>query len=578
MGWSPLRLLLLFGMVFAPEALAAGPGDDLLKLVPADSGVTLAVEDLRDNAKEIVGSPLFEKLKTAPAVRTWLASEGFRGIQRGSREVLAALGVSVETFRDEILGDSLILAFQPGPASRPDLGRGLLLVRPRDQGLVSKLLKALNEIQTRSGELEAVEDRPRGPISYKIRKFKLIGRPSDYYVQLDDGSFAWSNSESMIQDVIDRKLSPGSGLGDDPAFRKVRRGLPERPLISLFVNPRLIERVMAENSRPAKPGEDRPAALLARYLGALNQFGLCVEWRDGFHLQSHEVLEPREARPLAETLVDPLGQPCRSPCSTSLPPSAVGVLSANLDFEALRDAAWELTSEEDRPSLENYKLAFQGLLLGRDPSTEILPRLGPGALLYLDIEPSRPARERFRLVGVVGWSDQPGAEDLAAPLDNALRTVLAIYALNPKQRAAHARVESRIVGDARLTMLTDGSQTMGTYRVDRNRLVVGRSPEAVAGFGSGRSPAVFSSLRSRYFPEAETFLIIDLRRLVDEVRAVRGPLARILANRSKRQYNAVDQDLGQLISLAELFQAATFSTTSTKDATEVHRSIRLIAR
>jgi hypothetical protein len=576
MGWSLLRLILLLGLVLGVDARAAGPGDDLLALVPADSGVTLAVENLRENAKEIVGSPLFERLKRLPSVRNLLASEGFRNVNRGSREVMTALGVSVETLRDEVLGDAVILAFQPGPANRPDLGRGLLLVRPRDRAMVATLLKTMNEIQTRSGELAVVEDRPRGPITYKIRKFKAANRPMEYYVQLDDGTFGWSNSETMIQEVIDRKLNPGTGLGNDPTFRKVRRGLPDRPFLSLFVNPRLFERMMAENSPPAKPDQDRQAAMLARYVGSISLLGLSLEVRNGFHLHAHEVRSPDKLDPwLKRWLTRPVA-PVALPAS--LPPTAVAVVSANLDFEALRDAAWELTSEQDRPSMENYKLALQGLLLGRDPSTEILPRLGPGALLYLDIEPNRALKDRFPLVGVVGWSDQPGGEDLVAPLDNALRTAFAIFALDPKRRATHLRVESRNVGDSRLTLLTDGLRTLASYRLDRNRLVLSNSPEAVARFGSGQAPAIFSSLRSQYFPEAETFAIIDVRRLVEEVQTVRGPLAKILANRSKRPIASVDQDLTQLINLAEFFQAATFSNASTQDATEVHRSIRLIAR
>ena len=523
MGWSLFRRVLLLGLLFAPGALAAGPGDDLLKLVPADSGVTVVVEDLRGHARGISDSPLFKSIEGLPAVKNWLASEGFRRFERGSRDVAATLGLSIETFRDDLFGDAFILAFQPGPALRPDLGRGLLLVRPRDQAMIPRLLNALNAAQTKSGELVAVEERPRGPLSYKVRKYKSPRRPTEFYIQLDDGSLAWSNSEPMIQGVIDRKLTHGPGLGDDASFQRVRRGLADRPFISLFLNPRFIERLVADNSRPSKPTQDRQTAMLARYIGAIGQVGLCLEWRDGFVLHSHEVLVTEKLDPWLKRWLTRPAAPVVLPAS--LPPSTVAVLSANLDFEALRDAAWELTAEEDRPSLENYKLALQGLLLGRDPLTEILPRLGPGALLYLEIDPDQPLKNRFPMVGVVGWSDLPGAEDLAAPLDNALRTILAISALERKQRAANARVESRTVGDSRLTLLTEGPKTLGPLPIEWIATGFSSSAarrEAVARFGSGQAPAVFSRLRSQYFPEAETFAIVDLPRLVNEVRAPEG--------------------------------------------------------
>ena len=568
-----VKVMLVWLLAFAPIAEAAGPADDLLKLVPIDSGLTLAVEDLRGQSREILGSPLFEGLRRLPTVNAWLASDRFRSVERAARDIQRALGVSLATLRDEILGDAFLLTLQQAPSGRPDESQGLLLVKPRDRPLIERLLKALNDAQLRDGELAGVEARSKGTVRYSVRLFKAAGRPPEYYVLLEGGELAWSNSEAMILGVIDRRASGGPGLGDDPSFRKVRRGLPDRALASLFVNPRLLEHAMADAPRPA---DDRAAAMLARYVAAVGQAGLALQWRDGLTLHSHETLATEKLDPWLKHWLGRPPSPVVLPSQVSS--ATVALLSANLDYQAVRDALWELVPEGDRPSLENLRLGLQGILLGQDPLTEVLPRLGPGTLLALEIEPDRVARPRFPLVGVVGWSDQPGVEGPSAAIDNAMRTFLAVYALDPKRRAAHLRVESRSIGDARVTLLTNGLRTLEAYRVDRNRLVVGNSSEAVARFGTGPPSPIFSGLRAKFFPEAETFAIIDLARLIEEVRSLRGPFAFALAARSKRPVAATDRDLGDLIAVAELFQAATFTSAASKDASEIHRTIRLIAR
>jgi hypothetical protein len=554
----------------APDVRAAGPADGLLRLVPPNSGMTLAVEDLRGHFREIDNSPLLNRLRRIGAYRAWLASERFRTLDRAGRDVEAALRVPLSVIRDEIVGDAVVLSLMPGPAARPEDARGLLLALPRDRTLVEPMMKSLNEVQSRSGELLGAELKTRGPVSYSVRKYKAAGRPAEYYVLLDGGVFAWSNSEEMIFGVIDRKLSGGKSLVDDPAFEKVRRGLPERAMASLFLNPRLLDRAMDAVARPAKPGEERLGAMLARYIGAVGYAGVSLQWRDGLFLHTHEAIDPAKLDPWLRRWLSGPSAPVSLP--GLVPESALAIASIQVNYEAALEALSELVPEDDRPRLENLRLALQGVLLGRDPVTEVLPRLDPGALFYVE------SGSRFPLVAALGWKDQAGAPDLAAPLDNALRTMLAFYALDAKHVAAHLRVETRTIGEARVTTLTDGLRPRLSYRVDRGRIVLGNVPEEVARFGIGPPPSFLTNLRARYFPEAATFVVIDLGRLVREIRNLRGPIATQLAARSKRPVDAVDRDLGQLLALADLFWAATFTSAAAPDASEIHRTIGLLAR
>jgi hypothetical protein len=100
----------------------------------------------------------------------------------------------------------------------------------------------------------------------------------------------------------------------------------------------------------------------------------------------------------------------------------------------------------------------------------------------------------------------------------------------------------------------------------------------VARFATGSPSSSLAEIRSKYVPDAETFAVVDVQRLVVEVKRLQKPVAAKLAARSKRPVDAAEKDLGQLINLASLFRAFTFSTITAKDATEIHRTIGLIAR
>ena len=208
-----ISTILIGAGAILPEARAGGPADALLKLAPPDSGVTLAVEGLRDHAREIAGSPLMDRLRKLPAVKGWLDSDWARTLERSGREVEEALGVPLEVIRDEILGDAVVFVLKPGPDDRPEEARGLLMALPRDRGRVGPLMKTLDDLQIQGGELRGVEGRTWASVGYSARTFVAEGRPPEFHALLEGGVFAWSNSEEMIRGLIDRKRAGGPGPG-----------------------------------------------------------------------------------------------------------------------------------------------------------------------------------------------------------------------------------------------------------------------------------------------------------------------------------------------------------------------------
>jgi hypothetical protein len=612
---------------------AVEPGrasEDLLRLVPPDATVVATVEGLRDQMRTLAGSELASNLRRLPAVRAWIQSEHYRNLERSCAEIEAALGVKLAELRDELIGDAVVLVLRLDPDGRldPRQARGLLLLRARDPGLLERLIARVNSSQRESRELDRVTDCARAATTYHVREFPAGGgRPPEWYVTYPDGTFAFSNSEALIQGVIDRKAQAadgktganegaaggsrggatatvGPGLCDISKFKAVHRRLPERALARLFVDPRAIERLLAAVPRSNKASDVRIIPMLERYLAAVDYGGAALTWgADAIVVHAVESLDPSRLDPgLRRWAGD---SRARNPAVRSVPPTAVALASAHIDALALREAVFQLVPADSQQRVHNLESVASGLLLGQDLRTRILPALGPSLIAYLDspLEPQTkvagpdpPAGRAalFPVVVVIGLSQDPAVPrpdgrlsdsgpttvTLAAALENALRTLLALTALDETRGEGRSRIVTREVAGATVTTLD--VPLPFAYAVDRaqGRLVLGSSDIAVARYlESSSDPEAgrrFRELQAVAFADAETFLCIDLDTLTRLADRYRDRLAKNFAARQKRPAADVERDLDHVLALARLFRAAFIASRMESDATAVHRSIGVI--
>jgi hypothetical protein len=588
------------------------PADDLLRLVAADAAVVVTVEGLREQANAFVKSRLAADLQHLPAVREWFASEKFRQFESARAQIETLLGANLTDLRDELLGDAVVMALHLPAGAPPDASqaRGLLLVKARDPALLNRVIGIVNTAQQESGELTSVVERQRTGTSYSVREFPAAAiRPDEFYVAFGDGTFAASNSESLLQAVIDRKIiaeavTAGTkvvpkmdpGLGDLPRFRSVGSQLPEPALARLFVEPRQFERLLAASPPPSKPGDVQIMAMLIRYLAGVEYAGLALIWNERtVAIHSVETLNPSlldpwlrhwagDARPLDSEL-------------ERVPPTALAVASGQFDGIALIEALSRLVPVLDQPKLANIETALTGLLLGEDLRTVVLPHLGPSVLAYFDTPPDVEEQgiAQAKMPPAGGWpfplvmvlslgGDQPPATSpaLLAALDNALRTVLAVTALDEKRAQGRSRVTSRAIAGTTVTTLDPPINF--AYAVDhaRHRLIVSTSSGAVVRYlQSSADPQAgvrFRRLRAAAFADALTYACVDL----DTVNQLAGKhharLLQILAARQNRPPALVDRDLDQALALAKLFRAGFITSRLHANATAVHRSAGLILR
>jgi len=612
----------------------AGPADVLLRLLPPDVAVVVTVEGLRDQTSAFGASRLAPELRQLPAVRAWLDSERYRQFERSRARIETFLGSSLAEIRDELLGDAVVLALRL-PADAPPEPRqasGLLLVQARDQALLKRVIRVINTAQQESGELTRIGELDRNGIGYHVREFPGgANRLPEWYVTYPDGTFALSNSEALIQEVIDRKgpakTAPGatragasphgegdrgptieSGLDSLPRLQAVQRRLPERALARLFVDPRPVARLIAASARPRNPAEGKMLAVLERYLAAVDYAGAAVVWSDGsLKLHTVETLDPSK---LDAWILRWAGDSRQfDPLLGRLPPTALALIAVHVDATALYDAIRMIIPDPDQPKLANFETIVSGLLLGQDVKARILPRLGPGAIAYLDApddvlqevansQQKQPRPSPLPLVLVVGMEGRGGQPPpagerrqgaaaaqaqwatVADALDNALRTLLALLALDPDRTQGRAKITTRTV--AGVAIQTLDFPISFSYAIDRSsgRVILSTSTDAIARYLEHatdlRSGARFRRFQAVGFSNAQTFGCIDLEAINRLASRHRDRLVQSLAARQDRPIADVDRDLAQVQALARLIDAVFITTRIDPQATAVERSIGVI--
>jgi hypothetical protein len=443
--------------------------------------------------------------------------------------------------------------------------------------MLNRFVERVNSAQTRSGELRRVLDRDRNGVAYHVREFGGGKRPDEAYTVLADGMFAWSNSEELIRAVIDRAAGAGEGLSAVEAFREVRARLPVQAVASLFVDPRYLELALRTAPRPAKEGDRRVLEAASSYLGAVRYLGVSAEWRNGLFLHEEDLVDPSRLPASLARWGQASAPP--DPALLRVPASALVVASASADVPSLFDALLALKLGDDRERQDTVRQALNGLLQGLDVHDDVLPRLGPGAVAYIE-RPARPREGVSILPAVVSFQVGPSPESgrAAGAVENALRTMLALHALGPKGTAAKLHFDPRTADGVRIVCL--GPTTPFAFALHHGRLTVGTSAGAVErAIRAADDPQAGERLaraRAAWFPKAESFFVADLGGIYRFADPIRPQIARRVAARQKRPEDDAARDLDEALALIHLFDVAFFTSQIEPGFTSVRRRLGLV--
>jgi hypothetical protein len=609
--WLPTwRAILGLGLILLATAAGAdepaSPARELQKLIPPDASVVLTVEDLRGQVRELLASRLAAELQKLPTVKAWFDSEKYEQLETARDQIEGVLQAKLTEIRDQILGDAVVFALRLPAHSPfdPSQARGILALKAANPPLLRRLIDLINTTQKQNGEIAAVVERKRGDVSYFVREFPAgSDHLPEAYVTFPDGIFAISNGVDLIAEFIDlkaRKADDGAhapaSLMDSPRFQALDHRLPARALARLYIDPRLAERLLKSSPRPRSPGE----ALIGRYIAALESAGAALVVREGHvTLQTAEIFEPRKFREVIG------GGTARStstpPRLDRVPAKALAVGSLRVDFAALYRILLQLVPEPELPRLANAETALKGIFLGQDPRTRILPGLGPRILAFANApadwepgsKPDVPASRNWPFPSVVALelqadpdrhasSSKPAQPTVADALDNALNTLLALVTFDGKFAQSGSRIVSREVSG--VTVKTLDPPVPFAYAVDRagHRLVLGDSAGAVERYlASDSNPAAgarFRRLQALAFPDAHSFLCLDLAAVGTMMQTHRDRITGILANHEHRSRDEVAHDLDQFVALSRLFEAAYLTNRIDTDSATVFHALGLLAR
>jgi len=575
----------------AEDAPAASADDALLKLVPADAGLILTVDNFRDRSRAILETRIAQEFQRLPAFSAWLDSPNVRRFDASREKIEDFFQASFREIGDEIFGDSVALALI-APSNSPADARGLLVLRARDPKLLNRLIDRINETQKTNGELAAIAEHKRGDSTYFTREFHQgSGRPNESFVTFPDGTFALSNSNSLIEWVIDREAKPeGDSAADLPGFQKVSERLPGNAAVRLFLNADLARRVAENLPSDNSPRSRKALEVIQNYADALQYAGAALTVDDAaIAVQSAQSFDPEKLRELAgwwisSTSPERVGP---GPRLGSIPPSALAFASININVASFYGSLARLLPEKDRPKLEKVEIIAKGLLLGLDLRTRVLPALGPRVVAYLETpadDSIEPAPKGLPLPLVVATEIREpaggggGAPSVAEALDNALRAFMAALALDESRVPPESRVETKNA----VTALNVPYPF--AFAVDRpgRRIALGSSAAAVARYLEAdvdpEAGSRFRQLRDAAFPNYGSFVCLDLAAIADLAARRKDRLIDFVAKRRNRPTQGVAGDFDQALALVRLFDAA-FLAVRIDDANAlVEHSLGLVPR
>lgn len=550
------------------------PSDSLLKLVPANAGAVLTLDDLRGRWGEIAGMELTKSLLERPSIQAWLDSRNARDFFEARDRILGFLGTTPAEVRDDLLGDAVVLAIlvPDEPTLDASHARGLLALKARRPDLLKVLVARINQAQREGGELAEVVETPRGAVSYFTRRFPDgSGRLAEHYVLFPDGVFAFSNAEPPIQEVIDRKAGdPGRGpsFTETEGFAEASQVLVDRPIARAFISPALLVRTLQALPPNPDPTAKKLLKGLRTYFDAMDMAaaGFTIG-ETKIQLQIAQAFQTGSFDRIDDTAFAPfhLGDERLGPAPQLMTPPSTAVAAAamNIEFPILYKLLVALVPDAERGRLTKLEAIATALLLGQDLHDRILPSLGPRVAVYADAPEPKGVGPLFPIVAAIEINNEAGLNDrstdqrppTAAALENALKAALAAMSLDPKLAPANALVVAR---DGVVSLdgpfpfaFAIGSQARRLV-VGTSRASVGRYLEAGLRVDAGSR---FLKLREAAIADLSSYAFVDLARL--RALAARSKDQLVAAVRRKdRPAEEVARDLDQILDLSQPFEAA----------------------
>jgi hypothetical protein len=526
----------LAGLVLVAPSLHAQPAasrSSLVDLIPADFGLCLVVHDLRGQHERMLKSAWFTAFRKTAAGQAVFGSPELQKLAAVERELAKVFEVDWSTFRDEILGDDVLLAYRP-PLPGKAAEEGLVLLRTRQPALLARLIERLNEAQRNNGELRALDT-----LTYKDKTYYTRNdRGKEVFYLLDGPLLAVASNEETLRSVLERAQAPGP---DAALWReRFRRAGAEGSFLALAVNPRVLGL-----------GHKATEGALPPFWQALEAIFITVQPAEALEVRLSIQANPEQLPTWLRSAL--LGTSGPSSLWQRFPDDTVATLAGRTNFAEALTTLTEMTPPAKRAHLAEAAQRSLGAVTGLDFFKDILPNVGPDWGICV-----LPVAEPQNVPGaLIALAVHPGSNALA--VDQALHRALQLFAglavldynknhpdAMRQETVLQDKVEVRFLNCDKL--FPAGFQP--AYALKDGYLVLASSPEAVLRFRAGAGAA----------PTGDTAVLrISAHSLTRLLRQRQSQIVAKLTQKRPLTASAAQQQLAGLAEFVDLFDRVVLS-------------------
>jgi hypothetical protein len=556
---TPHRWLLLgFVLLLAASPCIAqdpSPRDELLRLVPPDTGLCLLVSNLRERGQGLQEAGWLKALRASPIGRMLAAAPEAAQLAKHENQLKQYLHIDWAQLRDDILGDLVVLAYRPGPPERPQDEDGLLLLWARKPELLKQLIEHVHA-QTRTDQVKELKS-----IDYRGQKYfrrTEAGKTHCYFVR--GPLLAFSSKEALIRKTIER-YETNAGRAH-PLVEQLQRAGADKALVSVWLNPRAFDADLQQKARQIG-AEAQVLQSFFTYWKALDaviltaNVGASLEVK--LSLQARPQDLPKSARRLFSDNV------ARSDLWARFPADSILRIAGRLDAEALADTLAELTPAAARTNITDTSQRL-GAPLGLDLARDVLPNIGPDWGVCITAGPKQTAIP----VMVAALAVKPGkmAVDQALYKGAQVFAGLVVWGYNSSHPDS-IRVQSTVLDKVEVQYLANDkvfpAGFQPAFALKDGYFLLATSPDAIGTFKKTAAPS---------FPEGENPIAqMSLSQLSKAIKVRRQIAIAAIAEKNQVTSALAGQWLDILLTGLDLFDHVLFS--ERREAGQVTWSLRL---
>ena len=416
----PRWLIVCVGLAVGVPLFAADPVAPLRPLIPRDAAVVFVVRNLGPQLKSLGESPMAAWLTASPLFKQFVDPKEAAKLVAARDFVAAQLGVTPAQLRDDIFGDAVVFAFQPGEPGKPATDTGTLLVAPRDPAALRRLIDGVNALQQAAGELTGVRPAERNGLAYFVRDKADKGR--EFYA-FRDKLFVFTNREATLHAAL---ATPAA----EPAVPKWLALDDGQGTVTAMFNPRAFDAAWSARAATGPDAGDRAFhKQFAKVWAALD--GLSLSAGAGANLTLRVTADIDDARlpPEWRRLLTP---PARGPRVVA-PADALVAVHGDFNLRTLLDVASPFLPDGGTAIRKQLDEAI-GPAVGRDDLPAVLDTLGPDLTFW--VRPSASAATLEAALAVRLGPSPADAARLAPPLRQALDSLAHLWRLDYNRKHA----------------------------------------------------------------------------------------------------------------------------------------------